>query len=239
MSIPGTPSPFDKDTRPKTLTDQAYMMLRADVIAGRLKPGAKLRVEQLRGQYEVGATPLREALSRLSADGFVISEGQRGFRVVPMSVADLQDITNVRILIETEALRNSLTNGNEVWEERLVAAYYRLSKLEAGEGNYSARERANEEFHAALLSGCTSPLLLRMHRTLYDQHKRYRNISLMTVNVPRDVHEEHRAIYDAALARRIDEACEATRLHVLRTMEVTLDVFRKAEQEEARAAQQA
>src|SRR5690606_40721343 len=99
MSIPGTPSPFDKDTRPKTLTDQAYMMLRADVIAGRLKPGAKLRVEQLRGQYEVGATPLREALSRLSADGFVISEGQRGFRVVPMSVADLQDITNVRILI--------------------------------------------------------------------------------------------------------------------------------------------
>ena len=229
MNMSGAPSPYD-DGRPKTLTDQAYLMLRADVIAGRLKPGAKLRVEQLRGQYEVGATPLREALSRLSADGFVISEGQRGFRVVPMSGADLQDITQVRILIETEALRNSITNGNEAWEERLVAAYYRLSKLEEGEGSFSARERANEEFHAALLSGCRSPLLLRMHRTLYDQHKRYRNISLLTEHVPRDVHEEHRAIYEAALARRAEEACEATALHIRRTMEVTLEVFRRAEE---------
>lgn len=234
MNMPGKPTPFAQDNRPKTLTDQAYMMLRADVIAGRLKPGAKLRVEQLRTQYEVGATPLREALSRLSADGFVISEGQRGFRVVPMSVADLQDITNVRILIETEALRNSISSGNEAWEERLVAAYYRLSKLEAGEGNFDARERANEEFHAALLAGCNSPLLLRLHRTLYDQHKRYRNISLLTtVSIPRDVHEEHRAIYEAALARQLDKACDATRLHILRTMDVTLEVFRKAEKEAA------
>nr|WP_238401181.1 FCD domain-containing protein [Alloalcanivorax marinus] len=217
--------------KPRTRTDHAYALLRGDIIAGRLKPGTKLRVEQLRADYDIGATPLREALSRLSADGFVISEGQRGFRVVPISYDDLQDITRVRILIETEALRDSIENGDDAWEARLVAAYYRLSKLEAQEEqDYEQRERANEAFHDALLAGCTSPLLRRLHHTLYDQHKRYRNISLMNPAVPRDVHEEHRAIYDAALERDAQRACEATRVHVMRTMEVTLDVFRKAEE---------
>ncbi|MCH2559296.1 MAG: FCD domain-containing protein [Alcanivorax sp.] len=222
--------------QPKTRTDRAYLLLRADVISGRLKPGTKLRVEQLRADYDIGATPLREALSRLSADGFVISEGQRGFRVVPMSYNDLQDITRVRILIETEALRDSIESGDDVWESRLVAAYYRLSKLEAqAEPDYEQRERANEVFHSALLAGCGSPLLLRLHHTLYDQHKRYRNISLLTATVPRDVHEEHRAIYDAALARDATKACDATRVHIMRTMEVTLEVFRKAEEKPASA----
>ena len=230
MSITDAPFNAGSSSQPKTMTDHAYLLIRTDVIAGRLRPGAKLRVEQLRANYEIGATPLREALSRLSADGFVIAEGQRGFRVVPMSFADLQDITRVRTLVEMEALRDSIENGDEAWESNLVAAYYRLSKLEGrADSGYEARERANGEFHSALLAGCSSPLLLRMHRTLYDQHKRYRNISLLTANVPRDVHKEHKAIYDAALARKSKQACDATRLHIERTMEVTLEVFRRAE----------
>ena len=231
MNIPETPT-MGPSPKPKTRTDRAYLLLRTDVISGRLKPGTKLRVEQLRSDYDIGATPLREALSRLSADGFVIAEGQRGFRVVPTSYNDLQDITRVRILIETEALRDSVRNGDDAWEARLVAAYYRLSKLEAQEPpDYEKRELANEVFHGALLAGCTSPLLLRLHHTLYDQHKRYRNISLHTADVPRNVHEEHRAIYDAALERDADKACEATRIHIMRTMEITLQVFRRAEGE--------
>lgn len=217
--------------QPKTRTDHAYLLLRADVISGRLKPGTKLRVEQLRTDYDIGATPLREALSRLSADGFVISEGQRGFRVVPMSYTDLQDITRVRILIETEALRDSIENGDDAWESRLVAAYYQLSKLEAQEDlDRDQRERANKVFHGALLAGCTSPLLLLLHHTLYDQHKRYRNIALLTAPAPQDVHEEHRAIYEAALGRDAERACEAIRVHVMRTLDVTLEVLREAEE---------
>ncbi|MEX0730541.1 MAG: GntR family transcriptional regulator [Aquisalimonadaceae bacterium] len=221
----------DATSPPKTMSDYAYQRLRTDIIAGRLKPGAKLRVDQLRSGYEVGATPLREALSRLSADGFVLSEGQRGFRVVPMSAGDLEDLTNVRILIETETLRNSIENGDEAWEARLVGVYHRLSKVEARQdAPYDEWERANDAFHSTLLSGCTSSLLQRLHRTLYDQHKRYRNISLLSPNVPRDVHREHQAIYDAALERKADEACAATEQHIRRTMEVTLGVIRKAEE---------
>lgn len=230
MSIQGMHFAVESSARPKTMTDKAYLQLRTDIVSGRLKQGTKLRVEELRSAYEMGATPLREALSRLSADGFVISEGQRGFKVVPMSAADLQDITNVRTLVETEALRNSIINGNDAWESRLVAAYYHLSKLEAQEGScLKARELANEEFHAALLAGCNSPLLLRMHSTLYDQHRRYRNISLLTNNVTRNVHEEHALIYEAAIARRTADACSAAREHIKRTMEIISGIFSKSE----------
>lgn len=215
---------------PKTMSDYAYQRLRSDIIAGRRQPGAKLRVDQLRRDYEVGATPLREALSRLSADGFVIAEGQRGFRVVPVSAEELEDITNVRILIETETLRNSIAHGDDAWEARLVGVYHQLSKVEAREdATYPEWEQANDAFHSALLSACTSGLLQRLHRTLYDQHKRYRNISLLSPSVPRDVHGEHQEIYEAAMERDADRASAATEQHIRRTMEVTLETVRHSE----------
>ena len=83
----------------KTLTDRAYQLLRNDIIHGVLAPGSKLRIEQLKQSYQVGATPLREALYRLTADGFVAVQGQRGFRVADMSLEELEDITNLRVAL--------------------------------------------------------------------------------------------------------------------------------------------
>lgn len=217
--------------RPRTMTDYAYAQLRTDIIAGRLAPGARLRVDQLRMSYEIGATPLREALSRLTADGFVLSQGQRGFRVVPMSAEHLEDLTRVRVLIETETLRDSIRHGDERWEAGVVAAYYQVAKLEQREDvRYEHWERLNDAFHSALLAGCRSELLPTIHRGLYDQHMRYRNLSRQVRDdVPRDVDGEHQAIYEAALERDAERACEATERHIRRTMEITLALVRKGE----------
>jgi DNA-binding transcriptional regulator YhcF (GntR family) len=73
-----------------------------DVVCGKLAPGERLRVEHLKDQYAVGAGTLREALSLLVADALVTSEGQRGFRVAPISMEDLEDVTNTRVMLETE-----------------------------------------------------------------------------------------------------------------------------------------
>lgn len=214
---------------PKTMTDYAYGRLREDIIAGELASGARLRVDQLRMRYDVGATPLREALSRLSAEGFVLSQGQRGFQVVPMSAEHLEDLTRVRVLIECETLRDSIHYGDDRWEAGVVAAYYQVSKLEGQpDARYEDWERLNDAFHTALLASCRSELLLGVHRRLYDQHMRYRNLSRQVrEDVPRDVHLEHEAIYRAALERDAEAACEATELHIRRTMEITLELVRK------------
>lgn len=212
---------------PKTMTDYVYAQLREDIIQGKLAPDSKLKIEQLRGLYDVGATPIREALSRLSADGFVLMEGQRGFRVSPISPADLEDVTELRITLELKALRNSILHGGDDWESRVVSTYYQLSKVEELDlfANLPIWEQRNHDFHWALISACTSKWLLHFYNTLYDQHKRYRNISLIANLGQRDVHTEHQRIYDAALARDADTACRETEEHIRVTAAITQQVL--------------
>lgn len=213
---------LDTSSTPKTLTDTVYRQMRRDIISGKLAPETKLRIEHIRKEYEVGATPLREALSRLSADGFVETEGQRGFRVTALSIADLDDITELRITLELKALRQSVEAGDELWESGVVSSYYQLTKLESG-GVYDVPEweQRNHDFHWALLAACTSPWLLRFYGIVYDQHKRYRNLSLSTSLQARDVHAEHEQIYQAALARDLDLVCAASEQHIRLTADIS------------------
>ena len=109
------------DDATRTLTEQTYAELRADIIEGRLMPGSKLRVEHLRQTYAVGAGTLREALTRLVSDALVSAEGQRGFRVSPIAIGDLEDIVQLRVHIETHALRQSIRHGGAAWRAPLRA----------------------------------------------------------------------------------------------------------------------
>ncbi len=206
----------------KTLTDQAYQRLREDVVHGKLPPGEKLGIEFLKRTYDVGATPLREALYRLSADGFVQVQGQRGFRVAAMSQEELTDITNLRVVLEGMALTQSVENSDDAWESRVVAAFHHLTKAESQpDPDIQEWEVRNREFHLALVSCCHSPWLMRFYEILYDQHKRYRNIARIDRSSRRNVHDEHIAICNAALEKDIAGLCKANEQHIRRTAEIT------------------
>ncbi len=212
----------------KTLTDQAYKQLREDIIHGKLDPGGKLRIEYLKKTYGVGATPLREALYRLSSDGFVDVQGQRGFRVAEMSPNELDDVTNLRVVLEGMALKNSIEHSDDAWESRVVAAFHHLTKAEnQDEPDIQEWEARNKEFHQALISCCHSPWLMRFYGILYDQHKRYRNIARIDRSNRRDVHKEHTAIRDAALAKDMKALLKANEDHIRRTAEVTGQVLKE------------
>jgi GntR family carbon starvation induced transcriptional regulator len=209
----------------KTLSESAYDALRDDIIRGRLEPEAKLRIEELREHYDTGASPLREALNRLAGEGFVTMEGQRGFRVSPVSTKDLSDITQLRIMLECEAIRKSIRHGDDEWEANIVAASHRLAKVESGDQVFPEWELRNQEFHEALIAACDSAWLLKFRRTLYEQHKRYRLISILEHDETRDVRAEHEAIMEAVLARDEKRACAATESHIMRTVEITEQAF--------------
>jgi GntR family carbon starvation induced transcriptional regulator len=208
----------------KTLVDFAYEQVRADILSAKLAPGSKLRVERLRLDYGVGAGTLREALSRLAADALVNAEGQRGFRVAPVSLEDLRDITDMRVMLETEALRRAIANGDDDWEAGIVAAYHRLTKVEekmnrGGDGAIADWEPRNREFHQALIAACDSKWLMHFHRALYDQSERYRRMSMADTTIPRNIHAEHAAIKDATLQRDVEQAVALTEHHIIRTAE--------------------
>ena len=109
-------------------TEDAHTQLRADILACRIRPGERLRILELAGRLGVSHTVVREALSRLSADGLVVAEAQRGFTVAPVSPKELADLTDVRVTIECDALRRSIERGDIAWESRIVASAHALAR---------------------------------------------------------------------------------------------------------------
>nr|WP_296336354.1 GntR family transcriptional regulator [uncultured Acidovorax sp.] len=210
---------------PRTLVERAYLSLRHDVVCGKLAPGERLRVEHLKDQYEVGAGTLREALSLLVSDALATSEGQRGFRVAPISMADLEDVTNTRVMLETEALRQSIRHGDAHWEAALVQSYELLAKTEIdlAESGSDRWERRNKAFHEALIAGFDSTWSKYLLSILYRHAERYRNINwrLTAAHASgRNVHQEHEAIYRAAVDRQEARAALALEAHIRLTHDI-------------------
>lgn len=209
---------------PKTLVEAAYFRLRRDIIEGFHPPGEKLRVEHLKDQYEVGAGTLREALLLLVTDALVVAQGQRGFRVAPISIADCEDISHTRVLLETEALRQSISRGDDAWEADLVASFHRLTRAEQKlTDNDTATteewERCNRAFHEALIAASDSRWIRHFQNILYQQSERYRRLSLFRQPITRDIHAEHHALFDATLSRNAGRATSILSEHILRTLD--------------------
>lgn len=211
-----------ENTKSATLAELALARLRQDILSGVFAPGSKLRIDELRKNYDIGASPLREALSRLVSNGLITSQGQKGFRVAPVSEADLRDITNTRKLLERAALCDSLNNGDADWEAQVVATYDRLDKeheaLQRSSGaSADAWEQANQEFHEALVSACESKWLLNFRQVIYDQATRYRRLVVLDEVQERGAHEEHRQMLKAAVARNVDKSGKLADAHAERT----------------------
>ena len=218
---------MEQDAGAATLTETLHERIRQDIILGALQPSAKLKLEALSKSYGASVNTLRESLSRLAADGLVVAEGQKGFTVLPVSMDDLREITEMRQLLECHALRQSFANADLDWEAGLVGAYHKLSKVEAlveaePEVYGDAWERYNQEFHQALIANCRSRWLKAFHKAMYDHSQRYRMLSLKTKPFPRSQSAtEHAQILEAALARDVDRAERVLAAHILKGAEIT------------------
>ncbi len=211
-----------------TLIASAYERLRADVLSGRLAPGQKLGIESLREQYDTGATPVREALNRLAAEGWVLHLEQRGFAVAPVSDDALRELAQTRIWVETLALRKSMERKHPEWEERIVLGLHRLSKMprSLSTTRYDENpewEKLHRVFHLALIGNCGSRWLIGFCEQLYDQAYRYRQLAVKTAYKSRNELAEHRAIVDAIVAGDAEAACAALQAHFTKTTRIILD----------------
>lgn len=215
---------------PKTLVESAYRGLRRDIIEGRFLPGERLRIEHIKNSYGVGAGTLREALSLLVSDALVVAQGQRGFRVAPVSLEDIADITETRIMLECEALRQSIALGDDEWESEVLAAFHRLSREEEKRIEGASREEweeRNQIFHETLIAACPSRWIKQFLSILYHQSERYRRLSLQQKTISRDLHAEHELLFKATLARDADLACEALAQHIRLTLQSVRSLFGK------------
>jgi DNA-binding GntR family transcriptional regulator len=213
----------------------AYARLRDEILHGALMPGDRLRAGDLQDRWGLGLTPIREALTRLTAEGLVTAEDHRGARVADISEADLKDLMATRRAIERLCLAQSIANGDAAWEAEIVAALHLLTRtpLPDGDADLSAMaawEHQHRRFHYALVAACGSAWLLRIWNTLTDHAELYRKVRLMhyrdeaTVSaVPQyDMNRNHARIAKAVLARDADRAMTLMDEHLAETERAVL-----------------
>ena len=195
----------DTDCKETSATQGAYLRLRDMIVKGVLPPGEKLKIEQLRKLLDTGASPVREALSLLTSDLLVERLDQRGFRAAPVGRANFEEILMLRCSLEETALRASLENADQGWEERLVLAHHHMQK--AGQRGAPDFEVAHKAFHMVLLENARLPTLLRYCAQLYDLNIRYRYLAAGGAGYKkRSIAAEHQDIFEAALDRNADRA---------------------------------
>jgi GntR family carbon starvation induced transcriptional regulator len=209
----------------QTLTSTVCDQLRSDILNVTFKPGERLGTEALALRYSVGATPIREALNRLSAEGLVTVADNRGFRVAEVSIEALQELTITRNWVTELALREAIRHGDQAWEDGIFLAYHHLSRVGSRAANNPDQldgewTKVHRAFHSSLIAGCKLRWAIIISEWLFDQADRYRHIEAKSSAVsPRDANTfhggdaEHQAIMNAVITRDADEAVRLMNLH--------------------------
>ena len=218
----------DRDVMVKSSKNTAAQILEAltgDILEGKYLPGEKLHIKALKERYEVGTSPLREALSQLITKDLVVSENQRGFYVSDISIDDLEDIYQARAKIEALCVEMAIKKGDDYWEANCLAAMHRLNKCSGAESiNLREWQKRHSAFDSDLVAGCASPRLLQIRQSLFEKSTRYRNLWLkenvsnagaLGVN-----QQEHTALLNLALERNVKGATELVESHILTPVEI-------------------
>ncbi|HEU5019137.1 MAG TPA: FCD domain-containing protein [Pseudolabrys sp.] len=222
--------PDKKSDRKETLASFVYEQLRREIISVALAPGEKLHIRALCDRFDVALSPVREALSRLGAEGLLTQSDHHGFSVAAMSETDLLDLTRARVWLNELAIRKSIESGDAAWEESVVLSFHRLfrtPRFVAGEGTERTRawEIAHRNFHTSLVSACGSQRLTRYCEQLFDSAERYRQVGRKVNNKHQNRDEEHRDLMEAVVSREADKAAGLIRAHFERTADLVRQVL--------------
>ncbi|HEX6001788.1 MAG TPA: FCD domain-containing protein [Hyphomicrobiaceae bacterium] len=211
-----------------TASEMAVRLLRRDIVSGALEPDSKLKLRILKERYGIGASPMREALAQLVAQGLVQQLSQKGFRVPPLSAQHLTDITRSRQLVETDAVKLAIEHGDAAWEDEIVASFHLLERMYRRLRGATAKpdmhefESRHQRFHRALIAACPLRAVKEFCDQLYTQATRYR-LLLQRYGFTRDVVvAEHRILMRAVLGRNKAEAAKALSAHIGITADILL-----------------
>jgi GntR family carbon starvation induced transcriptional regulator len=199
-----------------SVADEGYARMRADIIFGRLKPAQRLRLEVLRQDYGLSVTTLREILNRLASERLVVAEGKRGFEVAPISIDNLKELADLRLVLECHAIDQSFARADVEWEGRVVSSHHKLAATEklmkSQIGSSEQWKQYDSEFHQALISNCGSVTLMEAHAAAFDRYFRYQMIAFQF----RDEApiRQHRDLLECALSRNAGRAKTVLKEHV-------------------------
>jgi DNA-binding GntR family transcriptional regulator len=221
MSHTSTGGPTANVRAMPLLSDRAYERIRHDIISCTLAPGAEISEAQLCAHYKLGKAPVRMALNRLAHDGLVRAIPRRGYRVAPVTLKNVHDVFELRLMLEPAAARMAAGKMDaerlRTLDEACRAGY------EPGDARSTSRFlEANTAFHVEIARAAGNTRLADAVEKLLDEMTRLLHLGLGLRNHSQEMTREHRALVkalargDGATAERIcRERIEAARSMVL------------------------
>lgn len=191
---------------------QIVERLRAAIVSGELRSGEALRQDELAARFGTSKIPVREALQRLEGEGLVKSIPNRGVFVSELSVAELREICEIRVDLETRALRLAIP---KIDKARIAQAKQVLDEAEGdGDRFFSAWSARNWRFHRTLYEAAERPRLLALIESLHAQTERYLQLHVALLNYRRTGEREHRELLRLVARGQTREAATALREHI-------------------------
>lgn len=199
-----------------TVTDAVTDQLRSLILSGDFADGMPLRQDAIADEMGTSRIPVREALSRLEGEGLVASYPHRGYVVTGLSRDDIQELFDLRVLLEPELLRYSilrLTPKDITAAERIMKDY----NASMVSGDVSKWGEFNRQFHMMLYNPSGRTTSLRIVRELLVNSERYTRLVLSIGNSVDRAQHDHGALLDLCRRGLVNQAVDLTRYHISRT----------------------
>lgn len=206
-------------------------MIHQDILNGDLHPGQKLVVAELKERYNVGASPIREALVQLSWNKYVTLQPQKGCWVASISSEELKELFEGLSIVGKVLLSKAIDKGDDAWELNVLTAFHKLSKVNLTEPSLDVMlewEERYSVFHRTLLEGANAPIMHQFHQELTNQIKRYHHLQRNYNEACKeyaDFLKDHESIMKLALARNEEQAIKLLEKHYAATMNLLSGSF--------------
>jgi DNA-binding GntR family transcriptional regulator len=212
----------------RALPDILYEALRESILNGTLSPGAELRQELIAKQFGVSRVPVREAMSRLQAEGLIVLRPRRGFAVTSLDLAEIIEVFELRMVLEQHALETATRLRTETDVKAVETILVDMETLDPMAEDYLPRWiDLNRDFHSRLIASARRHRLSTLTANLRDTIEPYVRIESYFTGQVTEAAAEHRALFDAFRDRAASRAGEISRDHCLGTMNRLVESIRR------------
>ena len=208
----------------ESLNDYVYRVLKNEILLCRLRPGEETSEGQLEERYGFSKAPLRSALARLRQEKLVLTRGRLGNVVAPITIQDVYEVFQLRLLLEVEATRLAAGRLDRDELGRLDARV-RACHAPAGEATSEDYREANHEFHRYIVNACGNNRLTEAVIALIEQHERIVHFSLSLQNRDAEFHHVHDDLVEALIAGDGERAAELTERAIRGSQKKIIDSF--------------
>ena len=211
----------------KTRTQLVAEAIREKIVSGEIKAGEPLRQAALAEEMNVSRIPIREALMQLEAEGLVCLEAHKGATAAEISIQQIDELFDLRAILEAELLRFSIAKLTPEDFEEAENLLQQLEKATQDGDSQRITGRLNSQFHQILYSRADRPQTEEFVRMLSQNSERYTRMYIMRDGEIVTSSEQHRELLALCQAKRVEQACEFLRQHILDAKEDIKSLLRK------------